>query len=71
MKGSEQGTEAPGKGIAESMKQRPVFPLIDPDLDRLGKIALKRGSHPPACFFVEHYDVALGIEVERAEIEIR
>jgi hypothetical protein len=52
------------------MKQRPFLPLVEPDLDGPGEVLLERTSHPLPRVLVEDQNVALGVELKGAEVEI-
>ena len=52
------------------MRQRPFLPLVAPDFDGLDEIGLKGVDHSSARFIVKDQNIAFGVEMKRAEVEV-
>src|ERR1017187_9414111 len=69
--GSKQRAEAPGQGIAKTMRQRSLVPCFKLHLNGLSQILLERLRHRSSGRIVEDQNIALGVEIEGTEIKVR
>jgi hypothetical protein len=67
---SQQWTQASGNGIAEPMSHWSLSPLVEPDLDGSAKVMLEGSRRRLRGFVVEDQDVAFGVEMKGAEVEV-
>jgi len=68
---SKHRAETPSQGIAATMRHGAELPSRKLHLDGLIEVLLESLCHALPSFIVQDQDVALGVEIERTEIEVR
>src|SRR5262249_60344707 len=70
-RGSEEGREAPGRGVGQPVERAALLPRLEPDLPRALEVAEEGLGERAARVVVEHEGVALRVVVERQGVEVR